>query len=246
MVGSNSLAVDSLAALSRYFTLEAHDWAHDNKALLELYALRYQVYCLERDFLSPEKYPGGLESDEDDSRSVHFAARNRDGVVAGTARLVLGSSGEALPFEEHCPASVDFSPPPPTFTAEVSRLAVSKAYRRRVGDTPYGVNARELGKPAGNPDGVGRERRSNAPLLVLGLYRQMYRYSREHGIRYWYAAMERSLARVLGLYGFDFKPIGEERDYYGPVRPYLGDLDLLEKELQASNPALLAWFRSGP
>lgn len=249
-MGTSSLRVESLAALGRYFSLEVHSGADQSTdetrdALREIYGVRYQVYCLERGFLSAENYPDELETDEDDPRSAHFAVRNLEQEMVGTARLVLGSSEEPLPFELHCPASDTFSAPPRAFTAEVSRLAVSKAYRRREGDSPYGFNPREIGLPAGNPDGVGRERRSNAPLLVLGLYREMYRYSREHGIRYWYAAMERSLARILGMYGFDFEPIGEVRDYYGPVRPYFADLEKMERQLNASSPELFAWFRGG-
>ena len=71
----------------------------------------------------------------------------------------------------------------------------------------------------------------------------MYRYSVDHGIRYWYAAMERSLVRALSRFEFIFNPIGLETDYYGPVAPYLADLRELERRLDVSNPDLMAWFR---
>jgi N-acyl amino acid synthase of PEP-CTERM/exosortase system len=164
----------------------------------------------------------------------------------GTARLVFSADRAHFPFESHCPAFPDFEFPPAELAVEVSRLAVSRTYRRRAGDTRDGVNEQEIGeRPSGAPPGV-QEKRVNAPLLVLGLYREMYRYSRENGIRYWYAAMERSLTRVLGHYGFAFTPIGPESDYYGPVTPYIGDLQKIEEDLEQSNPDLLWWFRYGP
>jgi len=242
----SSVTAAPLAVLSKYFSLEVYDTASVDEELTELYALRYQIYCLEREFLCPADYPDGLERDAEDSRSAHFAARNGDGEVVGTARLVLSGEGEVFPFEKHCPAFPDFSPPPAALAVEVSRLAVSGNYRRRAGDTLYGVNELEIKRPPETAETGSRHQRANAPLLVLGLYRQMYRYSRDHGIRYWYAAMEKSLARVLAIYGFVFTPIGSEQDYYGPVTPYIGDLEQLEQQLEAANPDLLWWFRHGP
>ena len=59
---------------------------------------------------------------------------------------------------------------------------------------------------------------------MLGMYREMYRYSRKAGIRYWFAAMERALARSMDKIGFHFVPAGPETNYYGPVAPYVIDL----------------------
>lgn len=182
--------------------------------LRELHALRYQTYCLERQFLNPADYPSGLERDSEDHRSAHFAVRDTESVVVGTARLVLSSDGQAFPFEKYCPAAKDFASPDSTCTAEVSRLATSRRCARR----------------------------KNTPQVVQTIYRQMYRYSREHGIRYWYAAMERPLARMVARYGFEFTAIGPMRDYFGPVTPHVLDLDRLEQKLGASNPGLLRWL----
>lgn len=236
----DSAAIASLGALTRYFSMHSYGVGCEEESLVALYALRYQTYCLECGFLPPADYPDGLETDEFDSRSAHFAATNTEGHIAGTVRLVLSLNGEGFPFERHCPTFDDFQPPPPEQTAEVSRLAVRSQYRRRTGDTIFGIN------DAMSPGGQQKpERRTNSPLLVLGLYRQMYRYSCEHGIRYWYAAMERTLARVLARFDFVFTPIGLERDYYGPVTPYLADLREIEQRLAHSKPDLLEWFRHG-
>lgn len=241
-----SNAAAALAALAKYFSLESYDAGGKHDKLRELYALRYQIYCLECHFLEAARYPEGLEMDRYDERSAHFSATNSQNEVAGTARLVMPVMDDPFPFFDHCPPHPDFERPPEEESGEVSRLAVKREYRRRAGDSLYGINQSHLKGPGAPDEAPHGEKRVNAPLLVLGLYRQMYRFSCKHGIRYWYAAMEKGLARVLRIYGFHFTPIGPESDYYGPVTPYLGDLRKLEAELEASNPALMWWFRSGP
>jgi N-acyl amino acid synthase of PEP-CTERM/exosortase system len=94
--------------------------------------------------------------------------------------------------------------------------------------------------------GPAKGLRGHSPQILLCLYRQMYAFSLGNGIRYWYAAMERSLVRVLTRMSFSFRQIGPQTDYYGPVAPYLADLRELEVRLGQSNPALLAWMQSAP
>src|SRR6185436_9805525 len=74
----------------------------DTPALLEQsFALRYQVYCLDRGFLSPEHYPGQLETDAFDAYAVHVGTTNLQGNVVGTARLVQDSA-VGFPLFRHC------------------------------------------------------------------------------------------------------------------------------------------------
>jgi N-acyl amino acid synthase of PEP-CTERM/exosortase system len=86
-------------------------------------------------------------------------------------------------------------------------------------------------------------RRDQATHVLLSLYRQVYSYSRDHGIDHWYAAMERPLARSLLRMNIAFKEIGPLTDHYGPVVPYLAHLHEVESQVAASNPALLAWLQ---
>nr|AEQ20395.1 PEP-CTERM/exosortase system-associated acyltransferase [uncultured bacterium CSL11] len=212
----------------------------------QVFELRYEVYCLECGFLDPEDYRNGIESDEYDDRSAHFTAHNLDHEMVGSLRLVHAPDSRGFPFEEHCNVLFEnVTLPPRDQCGEVSRLVVRKTYRRRAGDTLAGIPQEFLRADAAVvPDGrVPGERRSNRPELLMGLYREMYRYSVECGIRYWYAAMERSLARALARFQFAFVPIGPQVDYYGPVTPYLADLRELEKKLGENDPKLLTWFR---
>lgn len=214
-----------------------------------IYALRYEVYCLECGFLPPEDYSDGLESDEYDPHSTHFTAHAADSRLVGSVRLVRPPDAELFPFEQHgAELFPEVKLPPKELSGEISRLVVHRNWRRRVGDTLAGVSREFLcgtALPGGASSPRYPERRSNSPEILLGLYREMYRYSRENGVRYWYAAMERALARALGRLDFVFKPIGQETDYYGPVIPYLADLDELEDRLRERNPAMLDWFLYG-
>ncbi len=213
----------------------------------EIFALRYEVYCLERGFLDSKQFQDGLESDEYDEEAAHFTAHSRRNELVGSLRLVHPPLSKSFPFENHCyKLFEDIVLPPREESGEVSRLVVRKDYRRRAGDSLPGV-AEEFttGGPIVLPiPRAPGERRTNSPEILLGLYREMYQYSLQKGIRYWYAAMERPLARALTRLQFEFTPIGMETDYYGPVTPYLADLRELERRLGESSPQMLAWFRT--
>ena len=55
----------------------------DDPRFKNVLALRYKVYCEERGFEKPEDHPDGLERDEYDEYSVHFAA-----IEKGTQEVV--------------------------------------------------------------------------------------------------------------------------------------------------------------
>ncbi|PWB59891.1 MAG: PEP-CTERM/exosortase system-associated acyltransferase [Nitrosomonadales bacterium] len=217
--------------------------------LQDSYALRYEVYCNEQHFLAPECYPSRLEIDSYDDHAIHVGAINREGVLAGTLRLVLPSA-LGFPLLEHCSLFseydylTDSANPAPLSAVEISRLAVSKSYRRRANDGLYGVAETGDNMTPQQRDGEAPRRRSR-PELVLGLYRTMYQYSKRQGITYWLAAMEKTLLRLLHRYQFGFKPIGPEVDYYGPVTPYLAEIAEMEKGVRQRHPDLFAEFAQG-
>ncbi len=214
--------------------------SRDKERMLTAQALRFQVYCVECGFLEKSDYPMQRESDEHDENSAHFAAMNLRGEMAGYVRLVLPDAIGTFPFQNHCVSLLDgVILPPANLSAEISRLMVRHDYRRRAGELPpIGISTAAPG-PA-----VANERRNPSPQILLSMYRQMYAYSVKNGIRYWYAAMERSLARALSRMNFGFQQIGPATDYYGPVAPYVADLRVLEAQLSQHNPALLSWMRS--
>lgn len=199
--------------------------------------LRFQVYCIECNFLAPEDYPDRMERDEHDASATHFYAFDADDDLVGYVRLIRPDNAGHFPLHRHCDVSSLQALPDPSGAVEISRLMVRADYRRRRGDRLSGVTAEQ------NRAAFAGERRQEAPQILLSLYRQMFAYSQAKGIRHWYAAMERPLARSLLRYRFGFRPIGPESDYYGPVAPYLADLRELEQQVSTHHPALMAWMR---
>lgn len=181
------------------FVVRHVDPARDASLMRKASELRFQVYCLEQGFLDAIDYPDGLESDEHDPVALHFASCGPDSEVAGYVRLVAANSSGLFPFQAHgLTLYADAGLPPSHLSVEISRLMVRATYRRQ-------------------PD--------RSPEILCGLFRQMYACSVQQGVRYWYAAMERSLVRVLQrMLGIELQQIGPVTDYYGPVAPYMIDL----------------------
>lgn len=224
-----------------HFTACAGSRGSDPRRLEAAFRLRFDVYCIDCAFLDAADHPDGRERDHYDDEAMHFYAYNLARDLVGYVRLIQGASQAPLPWQLHCRELLPGVVLPDRHgSAEVSRLMVRRDYRRRKGDLIAGVQvAAESSSPAD-----GNERRASSPQIMLSLYRQMYQFSRSAGIRHWYAAMERPLARTLRAMGFTFHRIGAETDYFGPVAPYLADLREIEAELQSHNPRLLAWIQA--
>lgn len=105
----------------------------DEKELAAVFKLRYKVYCQEWGFEKPENYPDRLEMDDYDKNSLHFAAKDDSGKIVGTVRLILGSS-QGFPAEKYCEIDTDRNKIPGERIAEISRLAISREYRKRSED----------------------------------------------------------------------------------------------------------------
>jgi N-acyl amino acid synthase of PEP-CTERM/exosortase system len=222
----------------------------DTEELLqETYRVRYEVFCQECGFLPAENYPDGLEIDKFDKHSVHFAAF-ADSNVVGTCRMIMNSE-VGYPIHQHCKViSINEAEIPREGLIEVSRLALRRSFRKRQEDGIYGVES-YLKKSEGgilpeNPeDKTSQDRRRNRPVVILGLYRAMYHETRRAGFTHWYAAMEKKLWFNLKAFHFTFQEIGPQVDYYGPVTPYLGIIEQLEKEVSSNSPELWSYLLDG-
>lgn len=184
--------------------------------LQQSFNLRYQVYCLERGFLPPENYPNHIETDAFDAHSLHIGTLDPLGALVGTARLVR-PSGAGLPMLGHCKIvshEVELYKARAT-VVEVSRLAVSRQYRRP---------------------------RNGSGALVVTLYRSLYEASKAFGYSHWLVATEPSLQRLVARFGFPFRQVGPEVDYFGPVAPYLMDLSEFDRIILSGKHPVLASF----
>jgi N-acyl amino acid synthase of PEP-CTERM/exosortase system len=200
------------------------------------YSLRYQVYCHEAKFLNPDNYTVGLEFDEFDIVSEHFVATNpkNDNDVVGTVRLVKWSENLSFPtanymrsLNKHLKA-LKF---PLDSTAEVSRLCITKRYRRD-------------GLVSANSLMDRKNQHHEYPVVILELFKNMYLASRYAlGITHWIATFEDSLHRLLKIYGVDLKLlIPDEIDYCGKVKLYGASIEHVETEMKRRKPEFYAFF----
>jgi len=214
----------------------------DPELLDEIFRLRFQVYCKECNFIKEEDYPTGIEKDKYDPYSLHFVAHDQEGVI-GTARLVLDSE-LGFPLEKHCNdgLSIDKDNIPRAGIAEISRLVISKEYRRRRGDGLYYSHDYD--------DALGSAAPAESPIrrilpMTFGIFREIYQESKRRKISHWYALMEKSLHLLLRLHGFTFASVGEEIDFYGPVVPYLGNIAAIETNVLQKFPSIFRYFLRG-
>ncbi len=210
----------------RHFTFQKI--SRESPLINDVYKLRYKVYCDEWGFEKPQDHPGGLEFDEYDAHSVHIGAfLKENGLLVGTVRIILDSE-LGFPIEKHCIIDADMSCVERQRIGEISRLAVSKEYRRRVFDKLLYNDDYTLEEIDFNRQIF--ERRKYDFLIVMGLYICMYKESVALGLTHWYAVMAKGLCNRLKCMDILFKPIGPVIDYHGLRIPYIASItDIIEK-----------------
>jgi N-acyl amino acid synthase of PEP-CTERM/exosortase system len=198
--------------------------------LEEVFRLRYQVYCLEKGFEDPNANPNGIECDEYDGRSLHALLIHRASrAIVGTIRLVLHDPSldvGSLPFDRVCHKRPSFLPL--ETTAELSRFAVSKSARRRIGDGPYG---RVTSLP-----GDDAEYRRVIPHTTLGLMTTALQLGLRHNVTHVCAVMEPTLLRLLTRLGIHFTPYGDPVEYHGVRQPCYTSVEDLFARMRVDRP----------
>jgi N-acyl amino acid synthase of PEP-CTERM/exosortase system len=215
--------------------------ADTEKLREDVFKLRYQVYCVETKFENAADFPNEMEIDEYDERSVHSILRHkRSGIDAGTVRLVLPEGGNlsSLPLHEVIddPFFRDYSRFDPSKVAEVSRFAISKSFRRRLGEYPS--------PSASGPYDPEREKRYHEqqnkvlPHITLGLFVAMVRMSYELGITTWFCVMEKALVRLLARYSLHFIPVGPVVEYHGKRQPCYANVEEFLDRVRQEQPEI--------
>ena len=216
----------------------------------EAYRLRYHVYCEERGFEDPSRFPDCLEHDAFDPRSIQALVRHRkSGWPAGVVRLVLpdlNAPETPFPIELHCGDRFDQAAMkrfrvPRSQIAEVSRFAVVREFKRRDGEAAMvaGVSpSLDYLEPA--PE----DTRRFFPHISLGLIAMLFVISANRGITHWYAVMEPSLSRLLTRFGIQFVPIGPLVDYHGRRQPMMASVDDLLDGVARTRPDFRALITS--
>lgn len=244
----------------------------DESELKKVYRLRYKVYCEEWGFENPDKYPDRLETDEYDKRAVHFAALDDTGKTVATVRLILFSP-DGFPLEKYCEINNGGEGLNGERMAEISRLVISKSYRKRtedkyiygpdeerrtvgVYDQTYNHSVTNNYRRADDRYGYGRPpngrvrkeieaEKRNRHELVTSLYKAVYHESKRRQLTHWYAVMTKGLVILLKRYGIRFRAIGGPADYHGIRTPYLGDIQKIEQEVAEEKPEIYKEFTEG-
>ncbi len=202
-----------------------------------LYRLRYQVYCIECGFEAVEDHPQELEMDEYEPYSSHFCASVvQTKQIIGTVRIIHNSP-IGLPVYHHCVLNekLKFSGAPQQ-VGEISRLAISKEFRRREIDkaiyAQHDVTPLEVKR-------IRQQRRVSEWQIVAGLYQCIYQESLALGLTHWYAVMVKGLCSLLRRWGIVWNQVGDPVEYHGIRIPYLVDIAEIERQVAARHPELL-------
>jgi N-acyl amino acid synthase of PEP-CTERM/exosortase system len=223
---------DLFANYHQHFTVVT---VNNSKLLDQVYRLRHQVYCVEKRFEDPDEHLDGRETDEHDDISKHILLlHKKSGAAVGTARIIiphLGTAWRPLPIQQVLESKFrqEFERLPIQRTAEISRFAVSKEFRRWWREThcaaadscpPGGSNEQQLMR-----------------YITFGLLHHIVQLSIEHGIAYLSAVMEPSLIRMCAKLGLEFEPIGGLVEYHGIRQPCVAILaDLIERSRDRLTP----------
>lgn len=208
--------------------------------------LRYAVFCEELNRVETSDANLKRETDIYDQYSRHFLATHIDtGSLAACARLILPNpSGFNIQARYEIKKESAYPDAALEEIAEISRMAISSAFRRRRTDAKRPV----CGSPEDElPNSAHEEEhasdRKHQPEIVLGMYRAIYQSAKESGISHYMAAMDPMFTRLLGMLGFPFKPAGPINMQVRPARrPYMMSNADLEQHLLCRNPSLLEFL----
>lgn len=184
----------------------------------EAHRIRYQVYCVETEFLKREDNPGGLEIDPFDAHSDQALLIHRPtDLTAGTVRLVRPSMSKdhgGLPARIASEALQNLRERLPLeTTGEISRFAISKAFRQRQNDALFGALTEEQ-----RAEAQAQIRRA-IPHITLGLMQAIFVMSLRHNMTHLCAIIDPALLRLLSRLGLDFIAEGELVEFHGMRQP---------------------------
>lgn len=220
------------------------------EALNDVFAVRYQVYCIDRPFEDPSCFVDKREHDKYDPRSAHALIRHRmtrDSVAA--VRLIMaGDCQEQADFPMETPyvcrmeqaAQEAFAAAPRKQVAEISRMAVSREFRRRLNEDESASGASDFACYSDSENG-----RRAMPYISLGLFTAILQMSVRHDITHWMAMMEPSLLRLLKRFGVEFDHVGPVMEYHGRRRPAFTEAASLLAGIRKRRPDVWSLITDG-
>mgnify|MGYP003663266576 CR=1 FL=1 len=215
--------------------------AESPEAINEVFEVRYQVYCIDRPFEDPNCFADKREHDAYDPRSAHALIRHRlTGDSAAAVRLVMaGDNPEQadFPMEGHCLPRMDryardaFAGARREQVAEISRMAVSREFRRRLNEDESDTGVSDFVCYSDSENG-----KRAMPYISLGLFAGILQMSVRHGITHWMAVMEPAQLRLLKRFGVEFDHVGPVMEYHGRRRPAFTEAASLIEGIRKRRP----------
>lgn len=215
--------------------------AESPETINEVFEVRYQVYCIDRPFEDPNCFADKREHDTYDPRSTHALIRHtQTGDNVAAVRLVMaGNTPDQLdfPMEGPCVHRMDqsaqeaFSGACREQIAEISRMAVSREFRRRLNEEKSVSGISESAYYSDCENG-----RRAMPYISLGLFAAILQMSVKHGITHWMAVMEPAQLRLLKRFGVEFDHVGPVLEYHGRRRPAFTESASLIDRLRIRRP----------
>jgi len=180
-----------------------------------VFRLRFDVYS-QKKFIEQDDYADKCEIDEYDTHAQHFVCLDSQGTLLGSTRILFPEHGQT-PFEKHCRGRFhdNFQLSDYQRYAEISRFIILKELTGRRNRMPSEI----MNSNRGCLNSFDSFIQSKA--IVRGLCQKMLQELSQTNVHYVFALMERSLRLLLCLYGIRFSCVGEEINFWGPVRPYL-------------------------
>lgn len=213
----------------KYFTVEPALTDAQRDAVFEV---RHQVYCEDLKFESER--PDCRETDEHDRNSLHCLLRTatQPPSAVGCTRLILTRPHEPdylLPFEQTCESTLDRSIIDPARLprdriAEVSRLAVVAAFRRRKGEA-----RQQLGIDVGD---YGTQNQPRFPYVPVSLYLGAVALASRSGIETLFVLTEPRLATHFGHLGVGIRQIGQPVSHRGQRVPSMMDVPTIIRDMR--------------
>ncbi|WP_148863848.1 PEP-CTERM/exosortase system-associated acyltransferase [Marinobacter fonticola] len=207
--------------------------------------VRYQVYCVDRSFEDPNRFVDKRERDSYDPRSAHALIRHRTtGDSVAAVRLVLAGDTpdqSDFPMEEPCVRQMNqqaqnaIAETPRQHIAEISRMAVSREFRRRLNEDQ---STSGISDQACYADAEGGKRAM--PYISLGLFAAILQMSVKHGVTHWMAVMEPAQLRLLKRFGVEFDHVGPLMEYHGRRRPAFTEAASLIEGIRKRRPDVWA------
>ncbi|WP_197972130.1 acyl-homoserine-lactone synthase [Nitrosophilus labii] len=175
----------------------------NNKKLLnDIFRFRCKILCDELKYFDKKRYPDGLERDEYDKYSEHYAVLDEKGEIAATVRLIHHSP-IGYPTENHMRVFENIKKSlKRDKLGEISRIFISKQYR----------NLKDSRK------------------IIEKLISMIYIDLKNNDIEYTFGALEKSFLRLLKIYNINYEIIGDLQEYGGVRYPCLLYTSSLEKD----------------